>query len=100
MSGAGVVDNTLHINHIYPMDCLEGMPLMADRSIDLILTDLPYGLTANAWDSIIDIDRLWAEYKRVIRPCGAVVLTAQCPFDKLLGMSNRKWLKYEWIWEK
>jgi site-specific DNA-methyltransferase (adenine-specific) len=90
----------LAVNSVYPMDCLDGMPLLADRSIDLILTDLPYGLTANAWDSIIDLDRLWAEYKRLIRPCGAVVLTAQCPFDKLLGMSNRKWLKYEWIWEK
>jgi site-specific DNA-methyltransferase (adenine-specific) len=66
----------------------------------LILTDLPYGITANPWDSIIDLDLLWREYERIIRPHRAIVLTAQCPFDKLLGMSNREWLKYEWIWEK
>jgi site-specific DNA-methyltransferase (adenine-specific) len=87
-------------NHIYRLDCLDGMPLLPDRRIDMILTDLPYGVTANDWDSIIDLDRLWKEYKRVIKPSGAIVLTAQCPFDKLLGMSNPNWLRYEWIWEK
>jgi site-specific DNA-methyltransferase (adenine-specific) len=76
------------------------MPLLPDRSVDLILTDLPYGKTSNAWDTIIDLDQLWQEYKRIIRPNRAIVLTAQCPFDKLLGLSNKAWLKYEWIWEK
>jgi site-specific DNA-methyltransferase (adenine-specific) len=87
-------------NQIYRLDCLESMPLLPERCVDLILTDLPYGVTANDWDSIIDLDRLWGEYKRLIKPNGAIVLTAQCPFDKLLGMSNPKWLRYEWIWEK
>ncbi|MBI3411844.1 MAG: site-specific DNA-methyltransferase [Planctomycetes bacterium] len=82
------------------MNCLDAMPLLPDRCIDLILSDLPYGVTANPWDSIIDLDRLWIEYKRIIKPRSAIVLTAQCPFDKLLGMSNREWLRYEWIWEK
>jgi site-specific DNA-methyltransferase (adenine-specific) len=94
------VGQTLQAGQIYLMDCLEGMPLLADRSVDLILTDLPYGKTRNAWDTIIDLDRLWQEFKRVIRPSRAIVLTAQCPFDKVLGLSNRSWLKYEWIWEK
>ena len=76
------------------------MPLMPDRSVDLILSDPPYGITENGWDSPVDLDLLWNEYKRLIRPGGAILLTAQCPFDKLLGMSNRKWLRYEWIWEK
>lgn len=91
---------TLPVNHIYRMDCLEGMKLLPDRSIDMILSDLPYGKTANAWDSIIDLDQLWLAYKRLIRPHSAIVLTAQCPFDKLLGLSNRRWFRYEWIWEK
>lgn len=90
----------LAVNRIYRTDCLKGLKLLPDVSVDMILSDLPYGITANAWDSIIDLDRLWAEFKRVIRPTGAIVLTAQCPFDKLLGMSNRPWLRYEWIWEK
>ncbi|HEX3683156.1 MAG TPA: site-specific DNA-methyltransferase [Bryobacteraceae bacterium] len=88
------------LNRIYQMDCLEGMKLLPPRSIDLILCDLPYGKTANRWDSVIDLDRLWREYKRLIRRRGAIVLTAQCPFDKVLGMSNRNWFRYEWIWEK
>jgi site-specific DNA-methyltransferase (adenine-specific) len=100
MNSIRVVGQSLQANHIYRMDCLEGMPLLLDHSVDLILTDLPYGMTANSWDSIIDLDRLWKEYKRIIRPHRAIVLTAQCPFDKLLGMSNPKWLRYEWIWEK
>lgn len=90
----------LAANRIYHCDCLKGMKLLPDRSVDMILTDLPYGITANSWDCIIDLDRLWAEYKRIIKPNGAIVLTAQCPFDKRLGMSNSRWLRYEWIWEK
>jgi site-specific DNA-methyltransferase (adenine-specific) len=88
-------------NRIYQMDCLAGMPLLSALRVDLILTDLPYGKTGNLWDSIIDLDRLWQQYKRIIRlPRYAIALTAQCPFDKLLGMSNRSWLKCEWAWEK
>ncbi len=94
------VGQPLQAGRIYRMDCLEGMPQLPDRCIDLILTDLPYGKTRNAWDTIIDLDQLWQQYKRLIRPSRAIVLTAQCPFDKVLGLSNEAWLKYEWIWEK
>ena len=79
-------------------DCLERMKEIPDGSVDLILCDLPYGTTRNKWDSVIDLPSLWAEYKRIAR--GAVVLTAQTPFDKVLGVSNLSWLRHEWIWEK
>ncbi|WP_449011685.1 DNA-methyltransferase [Paenibacillus taichungensis] len=82
------------------MDCLEGMKLIPDKSVDMILCDLPYGTTQNKWDSIIDLKRLWIQYERIIKDNGAIVLTAQTPFDKLLGSSNLKLLRYEWIWEK
>lgn len=80
-------------------DCLDVFDLvLADASVDLILCDLPYGTTRNKWDAVIPLDRLWAEYKRVCR--GAIVLTAQSPFDKVLGASNLEMLRYEWIWRK
>jgi DNA modification methylase len=90
----------LKINKIYNMDCLEGMNLIDDKSIDMIFTDLPYGTTNCKWDSVIDLDKLWEQYCRIIKDNGAIVLFAQTPFDKVLGMSNLKMLKYEWIWEK
>jgi site-specific DNA-methyltransferase (adenine-specific) len=96
----GLPQSGLALNRIYRGDCLEGMKLLPARSVDMILSDPPYGVTANAWDSIINMDRLWSEYKRIIKPKGAIVLTARCPFDKVLGMSNLPWLRYEWIWEK
>ena len=66
----------------------------------MIFCDLPYGTTKNKWDSIIDLDKLWNEYKRVIKDNGAIVLFAQTPFDKVLSVSNLDMLKYEWVWEK
>lgn len=90
----------LAVNRICYGDCLEGMKLLPAQSVDMILSDPPYGVTANAWDSIINLDRLWSEYKRIIKPKRAIVLTARCPFDKVLAMSNLPWLRYEWIWEK
>ncbi len=71
-----------------------------NESIDMILCDLPYGTTQNKWDSIIPLDKLWTEYKRLIKRNGAIVLFAQTPFDKILGCSNIQMLKYEWIWAK
>jgi site-specific DNA-methyltransferase (adenine-specific) len=68
--------------------------------VDLILCDLPYGTTQNKWDSIIPLDELWKQYKRVIKKNGAIALFSQTPFDKQLGMSNIQDLKYEWIWRK
>jgi len=81
-------------------DCLEILPTIPSGSVDLVLCDLPYGTTQNKWDSVIPLDRLWAEYWRVVKPNGAVVLTAQPPFDKVLGASCIRHMKYEWIWEK
>jgi site-specific DNA-methyltransferase (adenine-specific) len=79
-------------------DCLELMVQIPDDSVDMVLCDLPYGTTRNKWDSVLDLPALWAEYKRISR--GAIVLTAQAPFDKVLGASNLGWLRYEWIWQK
>lgn len=67
-------------------------------SVDLVLCDLPYGTTRNKWDCVLPLDLLWIEYRRVCR--GAIVLTAQAPFDKVLGASNIGMLRYEWIWQK
>lgn len=64
-------------------DCLELMKDIPSKSIDLILCDLPYGTTRNKWDSIIDLDRLWADYDRIIKDNGAILLFAQTPFDKV-----------------
>lgn len=90
----------LELNKIYNEECLEGMKKIPDKSVDMILCDLPYGTTQNKWDSVINLDLLWEQYKRVIKDNGAIVLTAQTPFDKVLGCSNLKMLKYEWIWDK
>lgn len=90
----------MEVNKIYNMDCLEGMKMIDDKSIDMILCDLPYGTTQNKWDSVISLDKLWEQYCRIIKDNGAIVLFAQTPFDKILGASNLKMLKYEWIWEK
>ena len=81
-------------------DCLEVMKDIPDKSIDMILCDLPYGTTKNKWDSIIPLDKLWQEYERIIKDNGCIALFGQTPFDKVLGSSNLKLLKYEWIWEK
>lgn len=85
---------------LIPGNCLEIMPSIPDKSVDCILCDLPYGTTQNKWDSVISLDKLWEQYKRVIKDNGAIVLFAQTPFDKALGCSNLSWLRYEWIWKK
>jgi len=71
-----------------------------DKSIDMILCDLPYGMTACKWDTIIPFEPLWEQYKRIIKDNGAIVLTASQPFTSALVMSNIKMFKYEWVWEK
>ena len=90
----------LELNKIYNMDCLEGMKLIPDKSIDMVLCDLPYGTTACKWDTVIPFEPLWEQYKRVIKDNGAIVLTASQPFTSALVMSNIGWFKYEWIWDK
>jgi len=90
----------LELNKIYNMDCLEGMKLMDDKSIDMILCDLPYGTSACKWDSVIPFDKLWEQYKRIIKDDGAIVLFGSEPFSSLLRTSNIKLYKYDWKWEK
>lgn len=84
----------------YQGDCLIEMNKIADKSVDMILCDLPYGTTACKWDTIIPFDKLWEQYERIIKPDGAIVLTASQPFTSVLACSNLKMFKYEWIWEK
>ena len=81
-------------------DCLELMKDIPDGSVDMILADLPYGTTACKWDTIIPFEPLWEQYKRIIKPNGAIVLTASQPFTSALVMSNPKMFRYEIIWEK
>lgn len=76
------------------------MKLIPDGSVDMVLCDLPYGTTQNKWDSVIPLDRLWTQYWRIAKVDAAIVLTAQTPFDKVLGVSCIEQLRYEWIWEK
>ncbi|MGE7113266.1 DNA-methyltransferase [Lysinibacillus sp. NPDC047702] len=87
-------------NTIYNMDCLEGMKYIPDKSVDMILCDLPYGTTNCKWDSIIPFELLWEQYERIIKDNGAIVLTASQPFTSKLVMSNPKLFRYEWIWKK
>lgn len=87
-------------NKIIQGDCLEVMKDIPDKSIDMILCDLPYGTTACKWDTIIPFEPLWEQYKRIIKYNGAIVLTASQPFTSALVMSNIKWFKYEWVWDK
>ena len=81
-------------------DCLEKMKDIPDKSIDMILCDLPYGTTACKWDSIIPLEPLWKEYKRIIKDNGAIVLTASQPFTTKLISSNYEMFKYCWVWNK
>lgn len=81
-------------------DCLIKMDEIPDNSVDLIFTDLPYGTTRNKWDERIDLNKLWTQYKRVIKENGCIALWAQPPFDKILACSNLPIFRYEWIIEK
>ena len=97
---------------LYWGDCLVEMKNIAEDSIDLILCDLPYGTTDRSgvdkkgnnrildWDTVIPLDELWQQYRRVLKPTGTVVLTADQPFTSQLVISNLGWFKYEWIWKK
>lgn len=81
-------------------DCLERMKEIPDKSVDMVLTDPPYGTTACKWDSVIDFKLMWAELKRITRDKGAVVLFGSEPFSSALRMSNIREFKYDWIWDK
>ncbi|WP_334043683.1 site-specific DNA-methyltransferase [Burkholderia ambifaria] len=81
-------------------DCLELLETIPDNSIDMVCCDMPYGTTNCRWDATLDLRRLWAQYRRVTTENAAIVLFAQTPFDKVLGVSNLEWLRYELIWQK
>ena len=84
----------------YNMDCLQGMKEIYDKSIDMILCDLPYGTTNCSWDIVIPFEELWKAYERIIKDNGAIVLFGSQPFTSLLVTSNLKLFRYEWIYEK
>lgn len=90
----------METNKIYQGDCLELMKQIEDKSIDLILCDLPYGVTQNKADKVIDLQKLWEQYKRIIKDNGIIILTAQQPFTTDLINSNRRMFKYDLIWDK
>ncbi len=90
----------LEINKIHQGDCLELMKQIEDKSVDMILCDLPYGTTACKWDTIIPFKELWEQYKRIIKDNGAIVLTASQPFTSVLVISNIEMFKYCWYWLK
>ena len=90
----------IELNKIYNEDCLEGMKRIPDKSVDMILCDLPYGTTACNWDTIIPFEPLWEQYNRIIKDNGAIVLFGSEPFSSNLRMSNIGGYKYDWIWDK
>ena len=81
-------------------DCLNIMSEIEDGSIDMVLADVPYGTTACKWDSIIPLEPMWEQLKRVIKPNGAIVMTASQPFTSVLVNSNMQHFKYDWVWRK
>ena len=90
----------LELNKIYLGDCLELMPKIADKSVDMVLCDLPYGTTSCKWDIVIPFEPLWKEYKRICKPNAAIVLFGKQPFTSHLILSNQDCFRYEMIWEK
>ena len=87
-------------NQIFNMDCLAGMSMLPDSSVDMVLTDLPYGTTSGAWDTLLPLPELWKQLYRVAKPRAAMVFTAAQPFTTQLISSNRKHFRYCWYWIK
>ena len=90
----------LELNKIYNEDCLEGMKKIDDKSVDMILCDLPYGTTKCKWDVVIPFKPLWEQYERIIKDNGAIVLFGCEPFSSSLRLSKIELFKYDWIWDK
>lgn len=89
------------LGELWQGDCLELMKDIPDKSVDMILCDLPFGVTArNKWDVIVPFDKLWQHYERIIKDSGGILLFATEPFGAKLICSNLKYFKYEWVWEK
>lgn len=87
-------------NIIYHGDCIEEMKILPDNSVDMVLTDPPYGTTRNKWDTVVDMDAFWKEIKRVTKGNSAILMFTQMPFTATAVMSNTKMFRYEWICEK
>jgi len=81
-------------------DCLEVMPTLEDNSVDMVLADLPYGVTDCKWDIQIPLDKLWLQFERIIKPLNVVVFTSTQPYSTDIITSKREWFKYEWVWDK
>lgn len=90
----------METNTIFHMDCLEGMKNIPSGSVDLIITDLPYGVTRNKWDSVLPLDQLWKQYKRIIKKNGAIILFGSGMFTADLMESNRAMWRYNLIYQK
>ncbi|MCM1059829.1 MAG: site-specific DNA-methyltransferase [Eubacterium sp.] len=88
------------LNEVFQADCLDKMKDIPDKSIDMILCDLPYGMTQNVWDCDIPLDRLWEQYLRIIKDNGAIALTSNGVFTAKLILSQEKLFRYKWVWEK
>ena len=88
------------MKQLYLGDCLDILPTLKDKSIDHILTDIPYGTTACKWDNIIPFEPMWKELKRIIKDNGCIALFGSEPFSSYLRTSNIKWFKYDWYWNK
>jgi site-specific DNA-methyltransferase (adenine-specific) len=85
---------------LFNADCMDILPLIPDKSVQLILADLPYGTTQCKWDSVLPLNKLWAEYKRIVKPNGAIVLTCQQPFTSILVCNDLNMFKYSLVWDK
>ena len=98
----GVVNEYMEelLNRVFEADCLEKMKDIPDHSIDMVLCDLPYGMTQNAWDSYIPLDMLWEQYLRLIKRNGVIALTSHGVFTAKLILSQEKLFKYKWVWSK
>jgi len=81
-------------------DCLEVMKTISEQSVDMVLTDPPYGSTQCKWDVVIDIDLMWIQLKRIVKENGAIVIFGTEPFSSLLRVANLKMFKYDWVWQK
>jgi site-specific DNA-methyltransferase (adenine-specific) len=88
------------VNKVMRGDCMDIMARIADDSVDMVLADLPYGTTRNKWDSVLPLEALWEQYRRIAKPNAAIVLTAAQPFTSTLVCSNIEEFRVEWIWEK
>jgi len=90
----------LETNEFYLMDGITGLWCLPQHSVDMLLTDPPYGTTQNKWDTPLPLPELWEAVRWAVKPNGAIVMFSQCPYDKVLGASNLKMLRYEWVWCK